>query len=404
MKINKCRNCNNKELLKLFSLGNLAFTGKFSKLKNIKKAQLRLSICKNCKLVQLTDSYNLKYLYGADYGYRTGLNQTMTKHVKNVVKFLEKKTLLCDGEAVLDIASNDGTLLNFYKKDNFRFGIDPILKKYIKYYKDINHKVADFFSLNKIKNVYHGKFKIITALSVFYDLEDPNKFLSEVEKLISDDGIILIEFADLYSILKYNMFDAICHEHLAYYTSKIIISMCKKNNLKIIDIKRNNVNGGSVQYYITKKDSKYLTSKRIEKILNSEKYYNLEKKETFTNFFLKIKKIKNELVALIKKVKLKNKKIHGYGASTKGNVLLQYFKLNNKHIEFIAERNPQKYNLYTPGTNIKIISENKSRSLKPDYYIVLPWHFKKEILRREKKTINNGSKFIFPLPSLEVYE
>jgi 2-polyprenyl-3-methyl-5-hydroxy-6-metoxy-1,4-benzoquinol methylase len=403
MKINKCRCCNNKELLKLFSLGDLAFTGKFSKYKNIKKAPLRLSICTNCKLVQLTDTYKLKFLYGADYGYRTGLNQTMTKHVKNVVKFLEKKTLLGNGEAVLDIASNDGTLLNFYKKNNIRVGIDPVIKKYLKYYKNINHKIVDFFSLNKIKNIYPGKFKIITALSVFYDLEDPNKFLSEVEKLLSNDGIILIEFADLYSILKYNMFDAICHEHLAYYTSKIIISMCKKNNLKIIDIKRNSINGGSIQYYITKKNSKYLINKRIKKILNIEKYYNLEKRETFIKFFFKIKKIKKELVTLVKNLKLKDKRIHGYGASTKGNVLLQYFKLNNKHIEFIAERNPQKYNLYTPGTNIKIISEKKSRSLKPDYYIVLPWHFKEEILSREKKTINSGSKFIFPLPNLEVY-
>jgi hypothetical protein len=179
--------------------------------------------------------------------------------------------------------------------------------------------------------------------------------------------------------------------------------MCKKNNLKIIDIKRNSVNGGSIQYYITKKNSKYLINKRIKKILNIEKYYNLEKRETFIKFFFKIKKIKKELVTLVKNLKLKGKRIHGYGASTKGNVLLQYFKLNNKHIEFIAERNPQKYNLYTPGTNIKIISEKKSRSLKPDYYIVLPWHFKEEILSREKKTINTGSKFIFPLPNLEVY-
>lgn len=403
MKISKCRNCSKKKLIKVFSFGNLAFTGKFSKFRNVKKAPLRLSICNNCKLIQLSDSYNIKYLYGFDYGYRTGLNQTMTMHVKNVVKFLKKKTLLKNNDAVLDIASNDGTLLNFYSKNIISFGIDPILKKYIKHYSKINYKITDFFSIDRIQNFYSGKFKIITALSVFYDLEDPNKFLNDIEKLISDDGIILIEFADLYSIIKYNMFDTICHEHLAYYTSKIIISMCENNNLKVIDIRRNSINGGSAQYYITKKNSKYSISKKIRKILIQEKYYKLENKETFLKFFLKIIEIKKNLSKFINNLKKKGEIIHGYGASTKGNVLLQYFKFNNKKINFIAERNPSKYNLYTPGTNIKIISEKKSRSLRPNYYIVLPWHFKKEILDRERRTMINGSKFIFPLPKVRIY-
>lgn len=403
MKISKCRNCSKKKLTNVFSFGNLAFTGKFSKFRNVKKAPLRLSICNNCKLIQLSDSYNIKYLYGFDYGYRTGLNQTMTMHVKNVVKILKKKTLLKNNDAVLDIASNDGTLLNFYNKNIISFGIDPILKKYIKHYSKINYKITDFFSIDRIQNFYSGKFKIITALSVFYDLEDPNKFLNDIEKLISDDGIILIEFADLYSIIKYNMFDTICHEHLAYYTSKIIISMCENNNLKVIDIRRNSINGGSAQYYITKKNSKYSISKKIRKILFQERYYKLENKETFLKFFLKIIEIKKNLSKFINSLKKKGQIIHGYGASTKGNVLLQYFKLNNKKINFIAERNPSKYNLYTPGTNIKIISEKKSRSLRPNYYIVLPWHFKKEILDRERRTMINGSKFIFPLPKIRIY-
>jgi hypothetical protein len=405
MKIKKCRNCQSKSLCDLFSLGKISFTGKFSRSGNIKKASLRLSICLNCDLVQLSDNYNLKYLYGPDYGYRTGINQTMTSHVKNIVINLQKKISIKKNDAVLDVASNDGTLLNFYNKNIVKFGIDPILNKYRDQYININYKISDFFSLKKISNIFNKKFKIITALSVFYDLKDPNKFLLELEKIITDDGIILIEFADLNSILKYNMFDAICHEHLAYYSSKIMISMCNNNNLKIIDIMKNNINGGSTQYYITKKNSEQrINKKKINKILNNENKFALNKKKTFIDFFQKIEKIKFQLLNIIRKAKIKNKKIHGYGASTKGNVLLQYFQLDKTHIDFIADRNPKKFGLLTPGSKIEIISERKSRKIKPNYYIVLPWHFKEEILKREIKTLNKGSKFIFPLPRVKIYK
>ena len=406
MKIKYCRNCKSKQIVKLFSLGNLSFTGKFPK-KNvaIKKAPLSVVMCNKCKLVQLADKFNLRYLYGPDYGYRTGINKTMINHVKRVTEILIRKTKIKEDNLVLDIASNDGTLLNCYNKKLKTFGIDPLVNKYKKNYKNINFKVSDFFSLQKIqKHTFKKKFKIITALSVFYDLEDPNKFLKSISKILSEDGIFLLEFADLASIIRYNMFDTICHEHLEYYSTRVIKLMCKKNNLKVFDIKSNNINGASKQYYISHINSKYSTKhKIINKIDKFEKKLKLEKKETFINFIKKIDKIASHLQNKIKELKLKNKTIHCYGASTKGNVLLQYFKITNKEIPYAAERNPKKYNLYTPGTKIKIIPEKKSRKLKPNYYLVLPWHFRKEILIREKKTILNGSKFIFPLPNFKVY-
>ena len=329
----------------------------------------------------------------------------MTSHVKNIVINLQKKINIKKNDAVLDVASNDGTLLNFYNRNVIKFGIDPILNKYRNQYLNINYKISNFFSLKKISNIFNKKFKIITALSVFYDLKDPNKFLHELEKIITDDGIILIEFADLNSILKYNMFDAICHEHLAYYSSKIMISLCNNNNLKIIDIKKNNINGSSTQYYIAKKYSdQKINKKKINKILNNENKFALNKRKTFIDFFQKIERIKFQLLNIIRKAKINNKKIHGYGASTKGNVLLQYLQLDKAHIDFIADRNPRKFGLLTPGSKIEIISERKSRKIKPDYYIVFPWHFKEEILQREIKTINKGSKFIFPLPSVKIYK
>ena len=404
MKIKECRILKKKKIKKLFSLGNLCFTGKFPSVnQEIKKKPIDLVICKSCKLVQLGHNFDLKYLYGPDYGYRTGINKTMLQHVKNVVKDLSKKAKLKRKELVLDIASNDASLLNFYNKNIISFGIDPILNKYKKNYKNINFKIADFFSANKIRNFTNKKFKIITALSVFYDAEDPNKFVKDAKNLLSKDGIFLLEFADLASIIKNKMFDTICHEHLEYYSTNVIINLCEKHKLRVFDIKENNINGASKQYFICHLNSKYKDNKKIiTSILNSENKLKLTDENTYKKFIKLINKSRLKLLNFLKKVKNSGKIVHGYGASTKGNVLLQFFKIDSKIIDFIAERNETKYNLYTPGTKIKIISETLSRFNKPNYYLVLPWHFKKEILIREKEIRKKGTKFIFPLPEFKV--
>ena len=403
MIISKCRNCQSNLLKELFSLGNLSFTGKFASKKKdiIPKAKIKIVICKNCRLVQLDRNFNKKFLYGKDYGYRTGINQTMTNHVKEVVRTMKKLTKLKNKEYVLDIASNDGTLLNFYSKKNIRVGIDPIINKHKKYYKNINYKFSDFFSYNIIdKKLPKVKFKIITALSMFYDLENPNSFLKDCSKLLDKNGVLLIEHADLYSIIKNNIFDTFCHEHLEYYSSKVIIDMVKKLNLRVFDHRFNSVNGGSSQYFICHKDAKFLTKKSVNNILKIEKKSQIEKVITYKIFYKKIHEIKKKLLNKINLI-LKNKKtIHGYGASTKGNVLLQYFGITNKQIKFIADRNKLKFNKFTPGSCIKIVSEQLSRKLRPDFFLVLPWHFKNEILRRENEIRKKGTKFIFPLPQI----
>ena len=406
MLIKNCRSCSGNKFKKLFSLGNLSFTGKFAKNStiNIPKAELALVMCDDCDLVQLNNNFNLKYLYGPDYGYRTGINKTMTEHMRSVVSSVKKIANLKKKDAVLDIASNDGTLLNFYSKSLFRAGIDPTIKKFSHYYKEIDSKIPDFFSEKAVRKETKKTFKVITALSVFYDIENPNYFLSDVNKLLDDDGIFVLEQADLLSIIKLKMFDTICHEHLEYYSHKVIIKLLKKNNLKLFDFKLNDINGGSTQYYICKdKNIKIKVQKnKIMKMLNNEKKFKLDEVKTYKKFFIEIQSVKKKLNKIIKKIKSENKIIHGYGASTKGNVLLQYFNINKNHIDCISDRNPKKNGFYTPNTRIKIVSELYSRKINPDYYLVLPWHFKKEILQREKKQ-NKFSKFIFPLPSLEIY-
>lgn len=390
IKVLACRNCKHKKLEKLFSLGKLSFTGKFAKTKNINipKAEITLIKCKNCNLVQLSRNFNPKYLYGKDYGYRSGINKTMTDHLTNTANLLSKKTKIKKNEYVLDIASNDGTLLQKYRKDVIKVGIDPIIDKFKIFYKNIDYPINDFFSFNSIqKKKIKNKFKIITALSVFYDLRKPNNFLRDVKKLIDvEKGIFLLEFADLLSIIKFKLFDTICHEHVEYYSAKVIMNMVKKNGLKVFDIHTNDINGGSVRFFISDENSDYkINKKNIKKYIKEEKKYKLEKKDTYLSFFKDINNLKKKLNKIISNIDLVKKTIHGYGASTKGNVLLQYFNIKNIQIPYIADRNPKKTGLFTPSTKINIISEKKSRKLNPDYYLVLPWHFKKEILEREKK-------------------
>ena len=384
----------------------MSFTGKFSKsyFNNIPSAYLNLLMCKKCKLVQLDRNFNLKYLYGKDYGYRTGINKTMTDHVKKTVKKCSTLVNLKATDQVLDIASNDATLLNFYPKKIITVGIDPLANKYKRSYNKINYKISNFFQITDIKKLnLKKKFKIISALSVFYDLRDPNKFIREIKEILDEKGIIILEHADLYCIIKNAIFDTICHEHLGFYSSKVIIEMIKSNGLKVFNHEYNNINGGSSRYYICHQKANYKIKKNNIKIaLLKERRIDLYSIRTFKVFFKKIFNEKTKLKKLIKEINNKKLIIHGYGASTKGNVLLQFYDIGNKDINYIADRNPLKYNLFTPGTKIKIISENYSRRLRPDYFLVLPWHFKKEILIRERKIRQKGTKFIFPLPKVQI--
>ena len=405
MKIKNCRNCKNTELFDLFSLGKISFTGRFPNTirQNVPKAYLNVLMCKKCKLVQLDRNFDLNYLYGKSYGYRTGINKTMTDHVKKIVRKCSTLVKLKSKQYVLDIGSNDATLLNFYANDIIKVGVDPLVNKYKKFYKKINYKISNFFKIKDIKKIkIKKKFKIISALSVFYDLRDPNKFIKEIKKILDDKGVFVLEHVDLYYIIKNNIFDTICHEHLIFYSSKIIIEMMKNNGLKVFNHEYNEINGGSSRYYICHSKTNFKVSKNIKKVLLRENLHGIELKKTYKLFFTKILNEKIKLIKLIKKIKNEEQDIHGYGASTKGNVLLQFYNINNKVVNYIADRNPLKWNSFTPGTRIKIISESQSRKIKPHFYLVLPWHFKNEILIREKNIRKKGTKFIFPLPKVRV--
>jgi hypothetical protein len=406
MKINTCRVCGSSSLKKVFTLGNQKFTGIFLKKKNsnVPSGNLSLVFCKLCSLLQLENSFNKNILYGNNYGYMSSLNNSMTRHLQSKSENLKKKYNLSSGDLIIDIGSNDGTFLSFFNKSFFLVGIDPTIKKFYKYYNKNILKIDDFFSKNSIQAIVKNKkAKLITSISMFYDLEDPLKFANDVYDILDEEGVWHLEQSYMPAMIKNTSYDTICHEHLEYYSLKSIKYIFDKIGFKIVDIEFNDVNGGSFALTVTKKKSKYKENKAlIEWLLEKEELYQYNSLSTFDEFFKKTVKHKKILKKLLVDLKNDKKKVIGYGASTKGNVILQYCNIKEDLLPYISEVNTYKYNKFTPGSNIRIISEKKAKLLKPDFYLVFPWHFKNFIINKEKNFIKNGGRLIFPLPDIEI--
>jgi hypothetical protein len=402
LKIKSCRSCKSNKLSRVFSLGKQTLTGIFppNKKDKISKGDLSLILCRNCKLLQLANNFNPNEMYGENYGYMSSLNKSMMSHLKLKALYLQKKYKLTSGQNILDIGSNDGTFLSYFGKNFNLYGCDPTIKKFSKYYRKDITQLSNFFSSNLFKD---KKFKLITSISMFYDLPDPSKFADEINSILQKDGIWHIELSYMPMMLKNNSYDTICHEHLEYYSLKSLKYLLDKANLKIINLAFNQINGGSIELDISKKSSKFNEVKDLIKwILDSEKlnkYNDLDRQKKFYKQCINHKILLKKLLVTLKKQK---KKVFGYGASTKGNVILQFSKIDSKLVKYIGEVNKFKFNKYTPGSKIKILSEKKLKKLKPDYLLVLPWHFKDHILKRENKFMKSGGKFIFPLPDIEI--
>tara|TARA_B110001454_G_C12690913_1_gene422266 strand:- start:235 stop:1446 length:1212 start_codon:yes stop_codon:yes gene_type:complete len=402
MKIKNCRSCKSNRLIKVYSLGKQALTGIFPPKKSTKitKGDLSMILCKKCKLLQLQHNFDSKEMYGDNYGYMSSLNKSMEFHLRVKAINLIKKYNLKSKNSILDIGSNDGTFLSFFSKNFKLFGCDPTIEKFSKLYrKDIN-QLPFFFSEEHFKN---QKFNLITSIAMFYDLPDPLKFAKEIHNILHDKGVWHIELSYMPLMIKNTSYDTICHEHLEYYSLFSLKFLLNAANLKIINLSFNQINGGSIVLDISKKKSKYKECKQlINWVLEREKLNKYNELEKQKSFFKECQNHKILLKKLLKTLKKQNKKVLGYGASTKGNVLLQYCNIKSDMINNIAEVNKFKFNKYTPGTNIKIISEKEAKLKKPDYFLVLPWHFKDHIIKREKNFLKNGGKLIFPLPDIEI--
>ncbi|SRR5579883_35133 len=404
--ISHCRLCRSAMLVTVLDLGNQALTGIFPQSKNehIPSGPLTLVKCTDCGLVQLKHSYEPSELYGAHYGYRSGLNSSMVEHLKNKVSLLKKMVKLEKNDIAVDIGSNDGTLLGFYPDTMTLVGFDPSAEKFKKYYRSDIQLVTDFFSAKKMQEVFpKQKAKIITSISMFYDLEAPLEFVEQVYSILAEDGVWHFEQSYLPLMLKTNSYDTICHEHLEYYALKQIKWMTDRVGLKIIAVEQNDINGGSFAISVAKKDAPYPEATEIvNKMLADEHQMGLDDLETYKVFAARIEKQRTELLELLNKLKKENKKVCGYGASTKGNVILQHCGIDESLLPSIAEVNVDKFGCFTPGTQIPILSEKEVHAMQPDYLFVLPWHFRDNILAREQNYLNNGGKFIFSLPELEI--
>lgn len=406
-KLQRCRVSGSENLVPVLNLGKQALTGVFPADPStpVTTGPLELVWCPDSGLLQLNHSYDASEMYGDNYGYRSGLNQSMVDHLTHKVNYLQRLAQPKTGDTVLDIGSNDCTTLKAYSVTGLnRIGIDPTGRKFASYYPADVRLVPDFFSSKAYHSATDKKAKIVTSIAMFYDLDDPISFARQIESVLADDGVWHFEQSYMPSMLRLNSYDTICHEHLEYYSLGVVKKILDAAGLKLIDVVMNNINGGSFAVTAAKRSNNSVQVNRavIDWLLEQEDRMGLSTPRPYREFEERVFRHRDDLSRLIKSLVADGKKVYGYGASTKGNVVLQFCGLTSKEIPAIAEVNEEKFGRVTPGTHIPIISEKEARAAKPDYFLVLPWHFKDGILRREKEFLADGGKFIFPFPEIEI--
>jgi hypothetical protein len=405
--IEECRVCGNRNLELVLDLGQQALTGIFPKPDepDLPTGPLELVFCSECTLVQMKHTYDPEQLYGQNYGYRSGLNKSMVRHLNLKAEYLTRLAKLKSGDRILDIGSNDGTLLGAYSLDGlWKMGIDPTAGKFRQYYKKSINLVEDFFTVENYRKVAGEKqAALVTSIAMFYDLESPVDFARDVREILTDDGLWHFEQSYLPTMIRKNSFDTVCHEHSEYYSLHSIREILERAEMKILDVTFNDINGGSFAVTVCRKNSsRQSNTSLVDWVLESEKQFGINTPTPIKDFAKRIPFATQLLVDLLKRLAAADKTVIGYGASTKGNVILQYAGITSKLLQAIAEVNPDKFGHTTPGTKIPIISDEQARSKKPEFFLVLPWHFRNDILSREHDFIREGGKFIFPLPEPEI--
>ena len=405
--IKNCRLCKNNNLSNVISLGEQFITSRFPLYGDftIPKTPIDLCKCNDCGLLQLKQTTVSNELYEYEYGYRSGISNTMREHLKQYqIEILSQiKTELNDNDIIVDIGSNDSTMLQYYDKKYKRIGIDPTGKQFLQHYRDVE-LIPTYFTYENFRKVYPtGYCKIVSSISMFYDLPDPVQFAKDIHAVLDKDGIWTCEQSYMPTMLKTNSIDTICHEHLEYYSLIQIKQIAEMSNFKIIDVKFNDCNGGSFRIYFAKcESSKYIEcSELINMIIQKEKDLGLMKDDIYRQFMLDCQKEVSKLIEFIDSVNADGKNMYIYGASTKGNCLLQFANIGEDKIKYAVERNLNKVGKMT-NTGILIISEETMREKPPNYLLVLPWHFREEIIQREDEFLKNGGQLVFPFPHFEI--
>lgn len=409
-----CRVCGSTALTPVINLGDQHLQGSFIKpekeIPPLRKIALSLVRCdptkdeRACGLLQMEHTVPPEVLYSA-YWYRSGTNKTMRTHLKGIVD--DALGLLNQSSgSVLDIGCNDGVLLESYPEGFKKYGIDPsdVAQEIDKRKVTV---VQDIFPSDELLSILEErKLDIITSIAMFYDLEDPVAVAKGIKRILAPEGIWIFEMSYMPLMLKMNSYDTICHEHLEFYSFAVIEYILRQSGMKVFNVALNDINGGSLRCYATHHTNfKYKSEqhhRNIREMHQAEFDLELDTDKPYKNFQDRINVHRDELSTLLKKLKAEGKVIHIYGASTKGNTILQWCGIDHKIIDFAAERNPDKYGAHTLGTDIPIISEEQSRAMNPDYYLVLPWHFKDEFVAREQDILERGTGLIFPLPKIEI--
>lgn len=410
MEIEACRICGNRDLVPVLDLGSQVLTGIFprSKEEELTSGPLELVKCDEssgrdaCGLVQLRHSYDKVEMYGSRYGYHSGLNQSMVKHLHGLVRGILEMVELKSGDLVLDIGSNDATLLKAYPKNGPELvGIDPTAIAFKKYYPHHIRLLPEFFTAGAVEKHFQGrKARVVTSIAMFYDLDAPMEFVREVASLLADDGVWTLEQSYLPAMLDVNAYDTVCHEHLEYYALRQIKWMADRCGLKIAALGVNDTNGGSFRVTLAKQDAPYPeASENVRDMLQRER--PLSGLGPLTAFRERVERHRTELSDFLRRAKREGKTVLGYGASTKGNVILQYCGLTEKEIPAIGEVNEDKFGCVTPGSRIPILPEAEVKARKPDYLLVFPWHFRDFIVKKEQDYLSSGGRLLFPLPRIE---
>ena len=406
-KIDKCRICGNSNLELVLDLGEQMLTGVFppSRDASVTRGPLRLVKCmgdgETCGLLQLEHSYDSSEMYGENYGYRSGLNPSMVAHLQGRVRKVLETVNLGDGDLVVDIGSNDGTTLRAYPSEGLLLvGVDPTGNKFREYYPSHVQLIPDFFSTSLLKARFPGKkVKIVTSFSMFYDLDSPESFMREVHEVLADDGVWVFEQSYMPTMLEMNAYDTVCHEHLEYYALRQIKWMTDRVGFKIVDVEFNDVNGGSFSVTVAKASSNFPVSDVLEQVLSDERLAGLDTLIPFREFAARTEQSRKDILAFIREAQAAGKTVAALGASTKGNVILQYCGLTADDVKYVGEVNEEKFGCFTPGSWIPIIPEDKLLNISPDYLLVMPWHFRKFFLQNAKFS---SSQLVFPLPALEI--
>lgn len=403
--IKTCRICGNERLERILDLGEQKMTGTFPRTADtdLTGGPLVLLKCTGddwCGLVQLDRSYDLAEMYGENYGYRSGLNQSMVAHLRSKVDRIAKLDLIRQGDLIVDIGSNDGTTLGFYPAEGVTLvGIDPTAEKFRKYYAPHINIVPDFFTAKLVNERFPGrKARVVTSFSMFYDLEDPLAFMREIEGILEDDGIWVFEQSYLPTMLARNSYDTVCHEHIEFYALRQIQWMAERAGLAIRDVEFNDVNGGSFSVTVGKADGNPMPP-QVATLLDQEERDGINSLEVYRQFAERTERLRDELNAFIARARAEGKTVAALGASTKGNVLLQYCGLSPDTITAVGEVNPDKFGCVTPGTRIPIVPQSELLAENPEYLLVLPWHFRDFFV---KSPDLSGTALLFPLPEIEV--